>query len=185
MRYAIIKKDDETIIGLANRLFQLKGRGSQAAIREAAETLMAANPDLTDFSKVAAGSLIEVPDSLPAIEPGEEAAAPPGLSSSRLQSVTSVLQSAQANFTEIEDRMMARLEASLQQISSATVPRELAKVLDQAPVQGIFEQPDTQSVIAEITQSISALKDARAAREASMMTLQSSLKLAASQSGKQ
>lgn len=185
MRYAIIKKEDANIIGLTNRLFRLKGRGSQAAARDAAETLMAANPDLTDFSKVAPGSLIEIPDSLPPVEPGEEAAAPPSLSSSQLQSITSVLQSAQANFVEIEDRMMARLEASLEHISSTSVPRELARMLEQAPVQGLLEAPDMQSAIAEIKQSISALKDARAAREASITTLQSSLKLAKSQAGSQ
>lgn len=181
MRYAIIKKEDENIIGLTNRLFHLKGRGSQAATRDAAETLMAANPDLTDFSKVAPGSLIEIPDSLPPVEAGEEAAAPPNLSSAQVQSITALLQSAQASFVEIEDRMMARLEASLELISSTSVPKELARMLDQAPIQGMLEAPDVQSAIAEIKQSISALKDARAAREASMTTLQSSVKLAANQ----
>lgn len=185
MRYAIIKKEDENIVGLTNRLFRLKGRGSQAGTRDAAETLMAANPDLTDFSKVAPGSVIEIPDSLPPLEPGQEAAAPPNLSSAQVQSITSVLQSAEASFVEIEDRMMSRLEASLEQVSSASVPKEMARMLDQTPAQGIFEAPDVQSAIAEIRQSISTLKDARAAREASMTTLQSSLKLAANPAGSQ
>jgi hypothetical protein len=64
MRFVMFK-GEKTVTDLATRLFRIKGRGSQAAIKQAADSLLKANPQLKDTSTVPVGSLIAIPDSAP------------------------------------------------------------------------------------------------------------------------
>src|SRR5215831_7628562 len=73
MRFAIFK-GERNVTDLASRLFRVQSRGAQAAIKQAADALLQANPQLKDLNKVLVGSLIAIPDTAPPITLGEDAA---------------------------------------------------------------------------------------------------------------
>jgi hypothetical protein len=168
MRFASINKDDKNLQDLTKRLFRLQGKGSQAATRQAAETLLAANPELGDFKTLPVGSRIKVPDSAPPIQPGEEATPPLELNPPELQRLTAMLDSMQTNMTEIEDRMLSRLQSSLELVKSIQVPREFTALISQSPIKGIDEMPDPESMTKAANDAISLVKAAKSNREQNM-----------------
>lgn len=168
MRFASINKDDKNLQDLTKRLFRLQGKGSQAATRQAAETLLAANPELGDFKALPVGSRIKVPDSAPPIQPGEEATPPLELNPPELQRLTAMLDSMQTNMTEMEDRMLSRLQSSLELMKSVKVPPDFNTLVGQAGIKGIEEMPDPESMIKAADDAISLVKAAKASREENM-----------------
>lgn len=74
MTFAIYK-GEKNVTELAARLFRLRGAGSQAAAKEAADALLKANPQLKEISKVPVGSVIVVPPEAPPLHE-EESPAP-------------------------------------------------------------------------------------------------------------
>ncbi len=61
MKYAVSKGESE-ISELAGRLFDIKGRGSAAASKQAEAALLKANPHLHDLTKIKPGTLIIIPE---------------------------------------------------------------------------------------------------------------------------
>ncbi|HEV2387297.1 MAG TPA: hypothetical protein VGS20_08585 [Candidatus Acidoferrales bacterium] len=61
MRFASFK-GEKTINDLVSRLFNIKGPGSSAAQKQAASSLIAANPQLKDLAAVPVGTVLSVPD---------------------------------------------------------------------------------------------------------------------------
>jgi len=72
MSFAIYK-GEKNISELVSRLFRLQGKGSQAANKQAADALLKANPQLKDFSKLALGSVITMPETAPLLHPAARA----------------------------------------------------------------------------------------------------------------
>ena len=73
MTFAIFK-GEKNVTELAARLFSLRGSGSQAAAKEAADALLKANPQLKEISKVPVGSIIVVPQDAPQLHADESPA---------------------------------------------------------------------------------------------------------------
>ncbi len=73
MSFAIYK-GEKNVTELAARLFQLRGSGSQAAIKQASDALLRANPQLKDISQVPIGSVLVVPFDAPAVQPDQSPA---------------------------------------------------------------------------------------------------------------
>ena len=61
MKYAVSKGESE-ISELAGRLFDIKGRGSAAASKQAEAALLKANPHLQDLTKIKPGTLVIIPE---------------------------------------------------------------------------------------------------------------------------
>ena len=61
MKYAVSKGESE-ISELAGRIFDIKGRGSAAASKQAEAALLKANPHLHDLTKIKPGTLIVIPE---------------------------------------------------------------------------------------------------------------------------
>ena len=72
MSYAIYK-GEKNMSELVSRLFGLQGKGTQSAIKQAADALLKTNPQLKDFSKVAVGSVIAVPGTAPPLQSAVQA----------------------------------------------------------------------------------------------------------------
>jgi len=70
MSFAIFK-GEKNMSELVSRLYRLQGKGSQATAKHAAEALLAANPQLKDFGKLAPGSPIILPDTGPPVQASE------------------------------------------------------------------------------------------------------------------
>jgi hypothetical protein len=68
-------KGEKSIHELVARLFPSRDKGSKTAAKQVVSALLKANPQLHDLDKVAAGSLLVVPDTLPPIASSEHVAA--------------------------------------------------------------------------------------------------------------
>jgi hypothetical protein len=68
-------KGEKTIEALAARLFPPQGKSTKTTANQTA-ALLNANPQLKDLSKVPAGSILLIPDTAPALAPGQQVAAP-------------------------------------------------------------------------------------------------------------
>jgi len=110
MRFAIFK-GEKSISDLTTRLFRIQGRGSKAATKQAADTLLKANPQLKDISKVAVGSIIAIPDTAPPVASEE------GAISAGLMRVL-VVQNRQAAFDAMQQRLSDIETSALDQLKS-------------------------------------------------------------------
>jgi hypothetical protein len=73
MSFAIYK-GEKNVTELAARLFKLRGSSSQAAVKQASDALLRANPQLKDISQVPIGSVVVVPPDAPAVSPDQSPA---------------------------------------------------------------------------------------------------------------
>ena len=178
MRFATFNNDAD-LKTLTDRLFGLKGKGSQAATRQAAQDLLAANPELADMKNLPNGVRIKVPDSAPALLSGQEAPPPLELNESQLQRVTAYLDSMQALMSAAEDRMFSRLQASLDLLQSVKIPPEFNVLIKQDALRQLGEMPDPASDVKSMAQAakdaISNLQTARATREQNLAAVRGML----------
>jgi hypothetical protein len=177
MRYARFKKEDKTVEGIAQRLFRLKGKGSQAAMKKAAQSLLETNPQLADLNKLPNGALIKVPDDTPEIQPAERVAPPLPNGSPLLGRVAGALAAIEQSASDAEARLSSILQASSESLRSLTIPGEFKNLLKQLPEQQLqaVELPDTKAMLAEIRQCLDQLSAAKTARESAIVELRASL----------
>lgn len=135
MRF-VTYKGEKNLNDLASRVFRIQGKGSQAATRSAADTLLQANPQLSDLSKVPLGTLVTVPDSAPPLAPGEQAGGPGVVSLGTAQTVQDALSAMQQRLADIESTATERLKATVDRLQSANLPINLreASTLNQVLV---------------------------------------------------
>ena len=120
MRFAIYK-GEKSVTDLANRLFRLQGRGSQAATRHAADALLKANPQLSDISKMPPGSLIAVPDTAPPMHPDEQAVTPGLVRSFAVDRVQSAFDALHQRLSEIETTAADQFKAGMDRMQAPEV----------------------------------------------------------------
>jgi hypothetical protein len=118
MRFVILK-NEKSISDLAARLFSIKGRGSQAATKLAADALLKANPQLADLSMVSAGSIVAIPDHAPAISADEEVIEPGAMRSLTVQMVQTAINGLHQRLTEIENTAANRLRSAASGVPAA------------------------------------------------------------------
>jgi hypothetical protein len=75
MPFAIFK-GEKTMDALVDRLFPPPDKSTKTSAKRAASALLKANPQLSDLSKVPAGSVLVIPETAPPLAPSEEVAAP-------------------------------------------------------------------------------------------------------------
>jgi phage tail protein X len=166
---------DADLKSLVDRLYGLKGKGSQAATRQAAEELLAANPGLADIKSLPPGTRIRIPDTAPPLQPGQDAGAPLQLSAPELQRVTATLDAMQAAMTAIEDNMASRLQTALNAIQSAKIPQDFSALAKRQSFIQEEELPDPKSMVAAAKEAISAVRAASESRRQSMADLRGML----------
>ena len=120
MRFAIYK-GEKSVTDLANRLFRLQGRGSQAATKHAADSLLKANPQLSDMSKMTPGALITIPDTAPPMHPDEQAVTPALVRSFAVERVQSAFDALHQRLTEIETSAADQAKAAMDSMQTPEV----------------------------------------------------------------
>src|SRR5262252_7774997 len=117
MRFVIFK-GEKNVNELVSRIFDLGGRATPAAAKQAADALLKANPQLKDPLKIPVGSPIAVPDNAPPLVVGEQAAASGLVRSVTPQDVQSAFDSVQQRLTDIETLATNQLNAAMQRIQT-------------------------------------------------------------------
>jgi|SRR5581483_9278606 len=120
MRFAVYK-GEKSVTDLANRLFRLQGRGSQTATRQAADALLKANPQLSDISKVAPGTLITVPDTAPPLHPDEQAVTPALVRSFAVDRVQNAFDALHQRLSEIETSATDQVKTNMDRMQTTEV----------------------------------------------------------------
>jgi hypothetical protein len=166
MRF-VIYKGEKSLNDLAARVFSIQGKGSQAATRTAADTLLQANPQLGDLSKVPVGSLVAVPDNAPPVAPREQAAGPGLLTSTTAQTAQDALNAMQQRLADIESTATNQLNAALDRIQSSN----LAALLKDASTlnQVLVDRLPSLDTLAKDTKSV--LKDAQSIQKLRQQSL--------------
>jgi hypothetical protein len=129
MRFVMFK-GEKTVNDLASRLFRVRGRGSQAAMKQATDALLEANPRLKDLSKVPVGAIITIPDTAPPIAPGEEATSASFVRSVAAQNVQAALDSLQQRLSDIETSALDRLRSGMSRFQTTEVKTALKTAAD-------------------------------------------------------
>jgi hypothetical protein len=162
MRVAMFK-GEKTASDLASRLFRIRGRGSQTAMKRATEALLKANPRLEDPGKVPVGTLIVIPDTAPPIVPGEEVTSVAFLRSFAAQNIQSAFDSLQQRLNDIETSALEQVKSGADRFQRPEVKRAL-----KIAVNGKFTFPgaapnlDSASKEAgEIVKNVKTAQDAR------------------------
>jgi hypothetical protein len=132
MRFVMFK-GEKSVTDLANRLFRIQGRGSQAAIKQAADALLKANPQLKDPSKVPAGSLLAVPDTAPSIAPHEEAISVGLVRSATAQNIQAAFDSLHQRLGDIETTAVNQVNAVTAQLQTSEFKAALKSVVGLNP----------------------------------------------------
>ena len=112
MRFVMFK-GEKTVHDLASRLFRVRGRGSQPAMKEATDALLKANPQLKNLSKVPVGALITIPDTAPPIARGEEVTSAAFVRSFAAQNVQAAFDSLQQRLRDIETSALDRFRTGM------------------------------------------------------------------------
>jgi hypothetical protein len=123
-------KGEKTVNDLGSRLFRIRGRGSEAAMKHATDALVKANPQLKDLSKVPVGALITVPDNAPPITPGEEVTSAALVRSFAAPNVQAALDSLQKRLSEIETSTLDRVKSAMERFQGPEVKRALKTAAD-------------------------------------------------------
>ena len=129
MRFVMFK-GEKTVNDLASRLFRLRGRGSQAAMKQATDALLKANPQLKDLSKIPVGALITIPDTVPPIAPGEEVTSAAFVRSLAAENVQAALDSFQHRLSDIESSVLDRLRSGMGRFQTTEVKTALKTAAD-------------------------------------------------------
>lgn len=147
MSYAIYK-GEKNMSELVSRLFRLQGKGTQSAIKQAADALLKTNPQLKDFSKVAIGSVIAVPDTAPPLQSAVQANEFTVMRSSAVMSAQQAFSAGGQQFAELDARAIAAVKLLLGLSKSSQLRTEAAK------------NPDLKQALAQIaTTTAEVLKD--------------------------
>ncbi len=120
MRFAMYK-GEKSVTDLANRLFRLQGRGSQAATKHAADALLKANPQLGNISKMTPGTLITIPDTAPPMHPDEQAVTPALVRSFAVERVQSAFDALHQRLSEIEASATDQVKAGMDRMQTPEV----------------------------------------------------------------
>jgi hypothetical protein len=153
-----IYKGEKNMTDLVGRLFRVQGKGSQAAVKQASDLLLQANPDLKDLSKVPIGAVITVPDTGPAIHPAERATALTLKLSAVVTQAQRSLDMVDQNLTDVDTRAVTEAKSflevlkskDLQETASASpdLKRGLAEIVDtaQAMLKDLQADPKARKV---------------------------------------
>jgi phage tail protein X len=129
MRFVMFK-GEKTINDLGSRLFRVRGRGSQLAMKQATDALLKANPQLKDLSKVPMGALITIPDTAPPIAPGEEVTSAAFVRSLAAENVQAALDSLQQRLSDIETSALDRIRSGMDRFQTREVKTALKTAAD-------------------------------------------------------
>jgi hypothetical protein len=149
MKFAV-SKGEKDVAEITTRLFDIKGKGAAETAKRTQAALLAANPHLTDLSKVPAGTIIVIPD-LPD-NPSVRAPQTAGVGTE----LDSHLKIAVKESADVIGRSMVTSETAVNATLEALKNRELRDFAAQTPE--LKEQLDR---IAEAAKA--SLKDAKAA----------------------
>ena len=164
-----IFKGETSVTDLVGRLFRIQGKGSQAAIKQATDTLLKANPNLQDLNSIPIGTVITVPDTGPSINPSERASAISlqiaGAVSRAQQSVGTINQSlADVNGRAIDAATsVAEVTKSKDLLQAASTNPDLKKGISQIVETSRTMLKDLQSAAQSNTDDIAKLRDSLAA----------------------
>jgi phage tail protein X len=162
MRLATFK-GEKTVNDLGSRLFRIRGRGSQAAMKQATDALLKANPQLKDLSKVPVGALITIPDIAPPIAPGEEVTSAAFVRSFAAQNVQAALDSLQQRLSDIETSALDQISTGMDRFQTTEVKTALKTAAD-ADFAFLRAAPSLESiakVASEISKKVKTAQDAR------------------------
>lgn len=166
MRFVMFK-GEKSVTDLANRLFNIQGRGSQAAIKQAADALLKANPQLKNIGKLPPGSLIAVPDTAPPVVPQETGISVGLVRSATGQNIQSALDSLQQRLSDIETAAVNQVNAGTALMQTPDFKTALKTVSGQIPA--FADQVASLSSLAK--DSKDALKNVQTAQDARKQTL--------------
>jgi|SRR5579859_156504 len=142
MRFTIYK-GEKSVTDLASRLFHLQGKGSQAATKQAADALLKANPQLTDLSKLAPGSLIAIPDTAPPVSPDERAITPDLVRSFAVDRVQTAFDDLHQRLSDIETEAADQAKAAMDRMQTPEVKAAARAVAGLNPnVAEVLPSPD-------------------------------------------
>lgn len=173
MRFVIFK-GEKSVDDLSARIFRIKGDGSQAATRQAADALVKANPQLADLSKVPVGSVITVPDNTPAISPDEQAVASGAVRSLTAKTVQSAFDALQQRLTDIESFAANQLKTAMDRIQTSDFKAALKILPDQSP-QLADRVPSLDAVAKDTEDMMKSLQSSQDLRKQSLTQLQTAL----------
>lgn len=163
MRFAIFKRE-ETVNDIANRLFHVRGRGSQRTMKQAIDGLLKANPQFKNLNKVPAGSLITVPDTAPPIAPGEQVTSAALVRSLAAPSLLAVLDSLQQRLSNIETAALDRVKSATERFQTPEVKRALKTKADMN-VSFLRAAPTLDSIGKDVKDTLKRIKTAQEARK--------------------
>ena len=173
MRFVIFK-GEQTVVDLAKRLFNLKGRGSGEATKQAADALLKANPHLKDVSNVPPGSLVAVPDHAPSIAPEELTVASSLGRSLTAQTVQGAFDSLQQRIGDIEVSSAGLIQTALDRIQTPEFKAALQDVSEQNP-ELTARLPVIESVSKDSKEVLTDLKSGQSLRKQSVTDLKAAL----------
>jgi hypothetical protein len=162
MRFAIFK-GEETVNDVASRLFHVRGRGSQHAMKQAIDGLLKANPQLKNLSKVPVGALITVPDAAPPITPGEQATSA-ALVRTLVPNVQAALDSLQQRLSDIETAAFDRVKFAAEQFQTPELKKAL-KIKSDTISNFVRAAPTLDSIGKDVKDTLKRIKTAQEARK--------------------
>ncbi len=173
MRFAMFK-GEKSVTDLANRLFRIQGRGSQAATKQTADALLSANPQLQDLSKVPVGSLIAIPDTAPPVSPGEEAIAPRAAPSSVAESVQGAFDLLDQRLSAIETMAAEKMKSGMDRVQTPEMKKALKTTAAQYPDLA-DKLPNLDSIAKDTKQMLKDLQAAQDSRKQAVSQMRAAL----------
>ncbi len=173
MRFAIFK-GEKSVADLATRLFRVQGRGSQATMKQAAEALLKANPQLNDLSKVPVGSLIAIPDKAPPVAPEEQAVSVGLVRSLAALNIQSAFDFLQKRLSDIETTAAERLKSGTDRMQTPEIKAGLKSAAQQNFVVG-NQMPSLDSIAKDTKEILRDLQTAQDARKQALTQLRTAL----------
>ena len=152
-------KGEKSVQDLVTRLFTLPDKSAKTAKR-AADSLVAANPQLNSLDKMTAGSLLEIPANAPPLKSSETASA-------GVLRREAVIQQAQKDLYLL-DRKLADIDEKAEKGANALLAQMHSK-----PAQAVLQSSgDLKEQAAALVSAVqSAARDAKARKESRSATL--------------
>ena len=173
MRFALFK-GEKSVTDLASRLFRIQGRGLQAAIQQAADALLKANPQLKNISKIRMGSLVAIPDTAPPLHPDEQVIAPGPARSFAAERVQSAFNTLHQRLGEIETMAAEKLKSGMDRLQTPKVKAALKTVAEQNPAlsEGL---PSLDSIVKDTKEMLKDLRAAQDSRKQALIQMRAAL----------
>jgi DNA-binding transcriptional regulator YbjK len=173
MRYVIFN-GEKNVNDLAARVFAIQGPNAASATSQAAATLMKANPQLSDLSKLPAGSLIAVPDNAPALATAGQSVATGELRALGAQTVQTAAATLQQRLATIETSAASRLTLAMTLLQTANTKTGIQNLSSLHP-ELVKQLPDLDAVAKDAAGFTASVQSAQDLRKQSLSRLTTTL----------